>query len=444
VVGRVWDAVNDPILGFVMDRSPRTRYGRFKPFALVAIPSSAVLLILMFNLPAGWPDYMKLAALGVLYFAFDACFTLMPFLPMMQSLSPDARIRSKLMGFYRVPSLIFALLGSSVMAIAIALGTPSDPNIGLAVVVFMVPVTLLSLLGVALIKEGRGTVDEEQVKIADVVAMVRTNTPLWIAQLAAVFFGFVWNMLFAGAQYYAKYAFGVENFGTASLLLGVSIILATILGVFVVQPFVKRYTPGNVNMWCLGIAGVPLAVLYLLNLGGPITSMPLFFGLMFLTMLAIGAGFVPGQVMTLECMDYNKYKVGKTMQGSLNSVVGFIQKLQSAAAAAVTGAILVAIGYDAAAFEKAETIPAELFGGLGLAMFGIPVLCVVAAVAIQWFYPLRKKADRDRMYAEIAAAGVDLEHVTVADPTSHDGVLTDAAEVTAAEYNRPVSAEELK
>ena len=173
----------------------------------------------------------------------------------------------------------------------------------------MVPVTLLSLLGVALIKEGRGTVDEEQVKIADVVAMFRTNKPLWIAQLSAVFFGFVWNMLFAGAQYYAKYAFGVENFGTASLLLGVSIILATILGVFVVQPFVKRYTPGNVNMWCLGIAGVPLAVLYLLNLGGPITSMPLFFGLMFLTMLAIGAGFVPGQVMTLECMDYNKYKV---------------------------------------------------------------------------------------------------------------------------------------
>lgn len=422
VIGRVWDAVNDPILGFVMDRAKRGRYGRYKPFALAAIPVSSVLLIAMFNLPAGLPDYTKLALLYVLYFAFDACFTLMPFLPIMQSLSDEARVRAKLMGYYRVPSLIFAMVGSSFMAIAIALGSPSSPQIGLAVVVFMVPVTLLSLVGVALIKEGPGRVEEETVRLADVVRMFRTNKPLWISQLSTVCFGFVWNMMFAGAQYYAKYAFGVENFGISAALLGLSIIAANVLGVFLVQPFMRRYTPAHVNMTCLALCAVPLAALFVLNLAGPITNMPLFMVLIFLSMLAIGAGFVPGQMLILECMDYNRFTSGKGLQGSLNSVVGFIQKLQSAAAAGVTGAILVAIGYDAVAYETAETIPAELFSGLGMAMFGIPVLLALAAAAILLAYPLRTRAARDAMYEQIEASGIDLRDDT-GDADVHEAVL---------------------
>lgn len=54
-------------------------------------------------------------------------------------------------------------------------------------------------------------------------------------------------------------------------------------------------------------------------------------------------------------------------------------------------------------YADATSIPAELFGGLGLAMFGIPVLCTVAAVVAFWFYPLRTKAARDGMYAAIEA-----------------------------------------
>ena len=102
VVGRVWDAVNDPILGFVMDRTPRTRYGRFKPYIAAAIPISALLLIAMFNLPLSMSDTLKLVLVYVLYLLFDSAFTLMPFNPLIQTMSPDARVRSKLLGPPRI------------------------------------------------------------------------------------------------------------------------------------------------------------------------------------------------------------------------------------------------------------------------------------------------------------------------------------------------------
>lgn len=401
VAGRVWDAVNDPILGFVMDRSPRTRWGRFKPFAMVAIPVSGIVLIVMFNLPKDMPDTTKLGVLYALYFIFDACFTLMPFAPITQSLTPHARIRSKLIAVQRAVTLFFAALASAFMAVAIALGSPAAPNLGLAAIAFFVPAAIVSMVGLALVKEGDANSDEEVVRLRDVVTMVTQNKPLWISQLSGFFYGFVWNFIYVAAAYYVKYAFGAENFGLTMALVGLSIIAGNMLGIVAVQLLLKRTTPAQAFLITALVTAIPMAILYVLNLAGPITSIPLFFSLVFLATLAIGATYVPGTLVTMECMDYNKFKVGKSMEGTLNSTVGFIQKLQGALAAAVTGAILVAVGYDATRYADATAIPPELFGGLGLVMFGLPaVLSVIAAIAMLP-YPLRKAGDRALVYAAI-------------------------------------------
>jgi len=70
LIGRIWDAVNDPILGFVMDRSPRTKWGKFKPFMFIFTLVGAILLIALFNIPAGISDIVKVALIYILYFLF--------------------------------------------------------------------------------------------------------------------------------------------------------------------------------------------------------------------------------------------------------------------------------------------------------------------------------------------------------------------------------------
>ncbi len=404
LLGRIWDAVNDPLMGFLMDRAPRTKWGKFKPFMMLFTPVTALLVIAFFNVPAGFPDMMKVVWLYVFYFLFDTAFTLLPILPLTQSLTTNANIRAKLTAWPRVIGLFMSMAGTSFMAIAIAMGSDGvTPNIGLAVVVFMLPLAILSMIGVALVKEGKNSADEAQVTLKDVKALVRTNRPLWIYLLASLFGGFAWTLIFAGQTYYLKYAFGAENFGTQSAVFGMLTIGSILLGTFVSQWVlkIKGVTPGKGFMISWGVAIVPLAILWVINLSGPITNVGLFYPFMFLAMLGIGMTFVPGRLISMECMDYSKETIGKSMEGTVSALQLFTEKVQAAIASAITGVILVAVGYNAELYQDATTIPAELFSGLGLVIFGIPALLALIAVIVLFFYPLLKPEDRDAVYADI-------------------------------------------
>jgi len=404
LLGRVWDAVNDPILGFLMDRAPRTKWGKFKPFMLIFTPVTAILSIALFNIPAGFPDFAKIVMLYVVYFLFDTGFTLLPMLPLTQSLSTEANVRAKLTAWPRVIGLFMAMATSGFMAIAIALGKDGvTPNIGLAVVLFIVPLTILSMTGIALIKEGKHNADEEPVALKDIKALIKTNRPLWIYLLASLFGGFSWTFIFAAQIYYLKYAFGAENFGQQSGLFGLLTIGSILLGTFASQWVmkIKGVTPGKGFLISWAVAVLPLAILWLINLAGPITNIALFYPLMFMALMGIGMSYVPGRLLSMECMDYSKETIGKSMEGTVSSLQLFTEKLQAAIASAVTGLILVAVGYDAARYQDATTIPTELFSGLGLVIFAIPAVLALIAAAIMLFYPLLKQSDREAMYSDI-------------------------------------------
>ncbi len=412
LVGRLWDGINDPILGFVMDRSPRTKWGKFKPFMFWGTLASTILIIALFNIPANLSDVTKVALVYILYIIFDTAFTLLPMNPLVQSLSNDAVVRTKLLVAPRIIITFLSILMSFFMAIAIALGRDGvTPNIGLAVILFMVPFTVLSMFGVTLIKEGNSNADEEAVNIRDVVEMFKANKPLLVSSLSGLFGGFVFSFIMAAITYYIKYSFGAENLGTQSMIWGLSILFGLAAGTFLAQ-FVQKYvTPGVGAIVANMITIVPLAVLWLINLAGPIRQVAILYPLLFVTLVGSGMGYIPGTLINMECMDYNKYKMGKSMEGMVNAVGQMVLKLQAAISSALTGVVLVGVGYDAELYKDAATIPASLFSGLGLVLFAIPAVFGLLAIGIMVFYPLLKKTSRDEMYAEIGRAKQEMVQI---------------------------------
>lgn len=410
LIGRLWDAINDPLLGFVMDRSPRTKWGKFRPFVFGGTLVSAILIIALFNIPKGTPDIAKVALLYILYFVFDGVFTLIPLNPLIQTLTRDAGVRAKLLVAPRIVGLVFSTLLSFFIAIAVALGPDGvTPNIGLAVVLFTVPVTVLSLVGVLLVREGTHSADEERVSVKDAITMFKVNRPLLISLLAVFFGGFVFNLTQVAGAYYMKYAFGVENFGRVSAIGGGITIMAILLATFLSRFLLKWLPPGVCVMLAYGTAVVVLVILWLINLAGPISSMLVFFPLLALFYIGNSSAYLPNQVINMECMDYNRYRTGKSMQGMVSALSGFIGKLQAAVGSAMVGSVLVAVGYDAALYEDATAIPASLFSGLGFVYFLLPAIFGVVAVAVMAFYPLLRKSKRDEVYAEIEAANLERE-----------------------------------
>jgi Na+/melibiose symporter-like transporter len=405
LIGRLWDGINDPVLGFVMDRSPRTKWGKFKPFVFGGTLVSSLLIIGLFNIPAGLSDLGKLALVYLLYFVFDTVFTLIPINPLIQTLTRDANVRAKLLMAPRIVSLVFSILMSFFIAIAVALGPDGvTPNIGLTVVLFMVPITVISLIGVLLVREGTFSADEDKVTMKDALAMFKVNRPLLISLLVLFFGGFVFNLTQVASMYYIKYAFGVENFGRMSAILGGVTLISIIAATFLSKLLLRWLTPGVTIMLAYGTASVVLIILWLINLGGPITSLAVFMPLLVLFYLSNSTAFIPNQVINMECMDYNRYKLGKSMQGMAGALAAFIGKLQAALGSASVGFILGAVGYNASLYENATNIPASLFSGLGFVYFALPAVFGIIAVVAMYFYPMLRKSQRDQVYAEIEKA----------------------------------------
>ena len=92
IAARIFDALNDPLMGNIIERT-RTRWGKFKPWLVIGILSTSVVIYLTFNVKLdGWPF---VAFFGLMYFLYSITYTMhdISFWGMVPALSsdPDAR-----------------------------------------------------------------------------------------------------------------------------------------------------------------------------------------------------------------------------------------------------------------------------------------------------------------------------------------------------------------
>ena len=94
VAARVFDAVNDPIMGNIIERT-RTKWGKFKPWLLIGVLSTCVVVYLAFNTNlTGWSF---IVFFGIIYFAYSITYTMhdISYWGMVPALSSDADTRNK-------------------------------------------------------------------------------------------------------------------------------------------------------------------------------------------------------------------------------------------------------------------------------------------------------------------------------------------------------------
>lgn len=416
LVGRIVDTVDDPLQGWIMDRTKPGKWGKYKPYIILSTVITAISLLALYCLPSAVTSSPVFTTVYVLFFylLYDIGTSFYAANPLMQTMSPDTGIRAKLTVYPRVfgmlVSIPFAFILQIVAGVNNSVGNMHD-SFAIVTVAIVVPVALISLIGIGCVKEGKfgeePDAEENKISIKDIITLFKTNKPMLISKGSTVFSGFVWTLIFATSTYYIKYRFCADlttgavdsgKFGLYTMIVGMLQMLPMMLGAVVGPMIVRKFgdaMKATITLNWIQAAG--LLLMFVLNLMGVFAAPGmvgplLYFVLMAVVMLVVGCGFVPGSVIGMECMDYGLWKTGKQSNAITESVGQFIIKAQTALSSAIVGALLVAVGY--VVDSKTDTYMGDLSALPGmLNSFMVisallPAILTIIANIILRFYPI--------------------------------------------------------
>lgn len=364
IVMRLFDAVNDPLEGWIMDRAKVGKYGKYKPFIILSILCEMVGLSALFFIPGGITSSPALVIIWVVlaYLIYDVGASFYAPNLVYRTLTLDSAKRGKLMIAPRMMNMIMGMVCSSIINVVNSVNAGIGnfhTAFGLTVLVGAAICTVVSLIGISMVKEKHHAERDENdppVKITDIFSMFRENKALRVKFCATIFSGFIWTFLFATMLYYIKWAYCADlttgavdddRFGMLSMIGSMMMLLPLLLGTIIAMPIMKAFkTPARTHRFVLAMEAIPCGILFVLQLLGLLQDSPaLFLSMIAISATAIGVGYIPGEALNIEVMDYQIYKYGKDRSAQVNATAKFLDKAQSAISSGMVGVILVAVGY---------------------------------------------------------------------------------------------------
>ncbi len=409
-VMRVFDALNDPIMGVLVDNT-NTRWGKYKPHILWGGLAGAVFMVLLFT-DLGLSPVAYVITFGLFYLAWDITYGLndIAYWSMLPALSLEQKEREKIGSVAK----ICANLGMFTVVVAIipvtnllgqALG--GDPKAGdwlnylqpawniLAVVIalLMLGFLLFTLFGA---REMRSQFkQEDSTSLKDMARAIFQNDQLLFTTISMALFmiGYVTTTSFG--VYYFKYAYGDEGmYSVFAAVLGVSQLSA--LAVFPL--FSKRFTRKQLYFGAtvLVLAGYGLFFFSPMDMAFiGVSGVLLFVGEAFIQLLML--------MFLADTIEYGQWKSGKRNQSVTFSLQPLINKIGGAISTGIVTATLIVSGINDAS-SAADVTPEGLMI-LKVSMFALPLVCIVAGYIV---YRCKYKIDKafyDRMLADLSARG---------------------------------------
>ena len=370
---RIFDAVNDPIMGILVDNT-RSRFGKFKPGMLIGAIIGGISMILMFtDLKLSGAAYV--AVFAICYLVWDILYGLndIAYWSMLPSLSTDQKQREKIGSFARICANIglFAVV-VGIIPLTNKLGNVMG-NLKQGWFLFAIIVTLL-MLGFQVftfvgVKERKGYFkEEEKTSLLEMFKVIFKNDQLlWVAIAMSLFMiGYTTTATFG--VYYFKYAYGNENmYSIFAAVLGVSQLTA--LTVFPL--FRNRFSRKNLY----SIATILVITGYIIFFFAPANTM-IFIGIAGV-LLFIGQAFIQMLMLMFltDTIEYGQWKLGKRNESITFSVQPFINKIGGAIATAVVGFTIRFSGINAA--ETAADVSKSGILQMKIAMMILPLALIV-------------------------------------------------------------------
>lgn len=387
LVTKIWDAVNDPIIGALVDSSKARKSGKFIPWIRAFSFPMTVLCILGFVNVSNWAYGLRLAYMFVTYVLYEAIFTCVqvPYGTLSSVMTDDVSHRTALSRYRSMGGTIFMTV--IVFVGPMFLYVDNQPVAGR----FLMLAAIFSLIGLLCLQitcvwcKERVEIPErpkgEKLNYIKVIKQISKNRALLGVMLFSLI-GMVGASIVNGLNTYLfKDYFGDVR---VQALSGPLNVVYAIVAFAITQPLANKL---GKKEWCCigaGFSTLVFAVLFFFPLKNPMVFI-IINGICF-----IGASGMQVLVwaMVNDSIDYHELQTGERNEGIVYSAYSFFRKMANAISAAMSSFALGLIGYEVGAAVQSEEVIASIWKGYtGLYVLGYGLAVAVLA----WLYPLTKK-----------------------------------------------------
>ena len=415
LVTRIWDAVSDPMMGIIADRT-KTRWGKYRPYLLFFALPFAICGVLLFTTPENgktlWA-YVTYILMMTVYTGINV-----PYGAMLNTMTADSDEKSVLSSY----RMFFAYGGSFIALFAweplcnmfdkarvvtegasgLAAISTNPAAWSKTMMIIAAFCCLLFILCFLMTKEH--VKSESTVSVGQDLKLLLRNKPWWLligAALASNLFNTVRGT--TTAYFFSDYILKTVDMApqwaflvSAGIFLSVGEI-ANMVGVVLAVPMSKHL--GKKSTYIISMAaliGLSIAFFFL-----PATAGGYFAMFAFQIIISTFTGVISPLVWSMyaDAADYSELKDGTASTGLIFSSASMAQKFGGAVGGAAVMWLLAAFGYDTTA-GVVQTETAIL--GLRVLMSWIPALVAALAIVVVWFYPLTKQK-MEGVQAELAA-----------------------------------------
>ena len=339
LVAKIWDGINDPMMGTLMERT-YTKYGRFRPYIFVGAIFLVIFTVLTFTVP-GFGGPAKLAYAYTTYICLGMSYTVtnVPYTALPVTMTRDPKEINRLNAAQMMGMTIGQIvLNLTVLNLVLWFGKGDQAAGYQSTAIVLVLVALPMFWAVAILSKERITVKkEDQGEVIDGVKLIFKNRNLLCAIMYSFFnmFGILGRI--SVAVYF--YLYCVQNFTYVTIFMMMQMIVGTL-----VMPFVPRvigkFGKRNTGIVSMIIQGSALIIMFF----GPYENLVFDFVMLFI----YGLGYIAGPAgsgMIVDAIDDFDDKYGYRNDGMAFSFNGMGIKIATAIANSLFLVVMGAFGY---------------------------------------------------------------------------------------------------
>jgi len=371
IIWTIWDAINDPMMGALMDKAfvkKRDRRGKFRPWILRSTPLLAITAIALWTVPTFFEGIKLIVVLFAVKILYEAAYTMfnIPMGSLLSAMSTNDVERASLSsargagsGFGNaipgiVAPLIIAAFGERETTGYMIVG------VGCAIVGFVVCLFHYAWTEERVVVDAKTEADD--IKLTDIFAVLKNNRPF----VALCIHGICNCIMQYGSVTLGMYMYSAVYHDVTYQSISSILSAPFMVGAMVAVPFLcKKFQLEKLIRLSMLIGGAFCGVLFIMHL--MLEIHPLVHGVM----LGIGTGFSMVSVqmqwgLVGEAIDYNEYISGKRTEGSIYGTFNLSRRIGQTIGQGVALYALGWIGYvGTAEVQSAGTV------------FGMKVLTVL-------------------------------------------------------------------